>query len=363
MSEQHNTLSLLPSELINSDEQNEFKLKFKGKLNEVDASTLGYSLVNVTSLLQEVNNELGEGQKIEIKVKATEPGSFLVHLTLDASQVVPPLMEHLTAENVMAAAKAVGAIIGTLSALIGLRKVLKGDPPKEITQKEDVVQIQNNSGNTTIITDQRTYNIYFNNPKVNEALSKTFKALESDPNIEGFAVTDEKEVPVVEVEREEFHPMALTSSVPQAQTRSITQRASLYIVKPSFERGLTWNVVYGGVRVSVTMEDERFLAAIDEGFRLGKGDTLEVELKIDQVLDRNIGTYINKLPYHVLRVTDLIPRPEQTPLFQQGIEGWPSASLDAGSENFAFGKLPPAREDVPAQPKPKRGFALNDEDV
>lgn len=296
---------------MSNGDQNEFKLKFDGELNEVDASTLGYSLLNVTNLVQEVNQELGAGQKIEIKVKAHQPGSFIVHLALDPSQV-SPLMDWLDPENVKTAAAIATGIIGTLGALFGLRKKLKGEPPKEVVQKGDEVQIQTRDGNTVII-DQRTYNAYFNNPKVNEALSKTFETLEGDPSIEGFEITDSNEVSLFEARRDEFPAMALTSSVPQAQTKSIKQQASLYIVKPSFERNLKWDVVFAGNRIPVSMNDESFLISIDRGERFGKGDVLEVELQIDQVLDSNINTYINK-SYQINKVIAHTPRPEQTSL-------------------------------------------------
>ncbi len=100
------------------------------------------------------------------------------------------------------------------------------------------------------------------------------------------------------------------SSVPQAQTRSIIQRASLYIIKPSFERTLKWDVVYAGDKLAMAMKDESFLNRIDKGERFGKGDILEVELQIDQVLDRNVGTYLNK-SHQINKVLEHIPRPEQ----------------------------------------------------
>jgi hypothetical protein len=59
------------------EQATDFKLKFEGKINEVSAATLGYSLVNITSIVQEVSEELAFGQRVEIKVKATAPGSFL----------------------------------------------------------------------------------------------------------------------------------------------------------------------------------------------------------------------------------------------------------------------------------------------
>lgn len=293
------------------DTTNESKLKFDGELNEVDAATLGYSLLNVTNIIQEVNQDLGTGQKIEIKVKAHTPGSFLVHLALDPSQVMP-LMSLVTAENVEAAAKAAGAIITTVTALFGIRKKLKGEPPKEIQQKGDEVQIHSGDG-SVIVVEQKTYNTYFNNPKVNDALSKTFKTLESDPSVTGFEITDAEERPLFEATRDDFHGMALSTSVPQAQTKSIIQVAKLHIVKPSFERNLKWDVVLNGIRTPVAMNDEDFLNRIDKGERFGKGDVLDVELQIDQVLDPNIDTYINKA-YQINKVVEHIPRAEQQSL-------------------------------------------------
>ncbi len=292
--------------------QNEFKLKFDGELNEVDASTLGYSLLNITTLIQEVNQELATGQKIEIKVKAHQPGSFLVVIGLDPAQSTA-LLDFVTPDTIQIAAAAGAGIIGVVTALFGLRKKLKGEPPKEVIQKGDEIEIKAGDGNT-IIVDKRTYNTYFNNPKVNEALSKTFKALENDPYITGFEITDYQEVPMFEVRRDEFHAMALTSSVPQAQTKSIKQKVGLYIVKPSFERNLKWDVVFAGNRIPVSMEDEGFLNRIDRGERFGKGDVLEVELQIDQVLDPNINTYINKA-YRIISVLEHSPKPEQSNLF------------------------------------------------
>lgn len=286
---------------MSTEFQNEFKLKFDGELNEVDASTLGYSLLNVTTLIQEVNQELNTGQKIEIKVKAHQPGSFIVHLALDPTQV-STLLNYVTPDTVGIAAAATAGIITVVTALFELRKRLKGEPPKEVTQKGDEVEIEARDGNT-IIVDKRTYHTYFDNQKVNEVLSKTFKALESDPHITAFEITDANEVPMFEAKREEFRPMALTTSVPQAQTKSIIQDASLYIIKPSFERNLKWDVVFAGNRISVSMEDEAFLNRIDKGERFAKGDILEVDFQIDQTLDPNINTYINK-GYRIVKVKD-----------------------------------------------------------
>ena len=297
--------------------ENDFKLKFEGDLNEVDASTLGYSLLNITTLVQEVNQDAAPDRKIEIKVKANQPGSFLVHLGLEPA-ASNALLDWMSPEGVALAGGAALLILKIVVELFKLRKELKGEKPKEVIQREDEYEIRTGD-NASIIVDKRTYNSYFNNPKINEALSKTFKTLEADPSITAFEITDVQESPLFEADREDFRGMALSTSVPQAQTKSIVEETQVYIVKPSFERSLKWDVVYRGIRTPVAMKDEGFLNRIDSGEKFAKGDILAVDMRIEQVLDPSIGTYVNKA-YEIIRVREHIPRPEQSQLFKEGHE-------------------------------------------
>lgn len=299
--------------LLRGSQGNEFTLKFDGKLNEVDAATLGSSLLNVTTIIQEVNADLNTGQKLEIKVKGTAPGSFLVHLGLDPSQVAP-LMEQLTPENLKIAAAGVGLVITTVAGVFKIRKVLKGKAPKEVSEKGDEVHLKDSDGNTLII-DKRTYQVYVNNPKVNESLTKTFKTLDSDPSITGFEILDKKERPLVEIPREEFSQLTIGSGLPLPERQSITEKTKLHIIKLSFEKGFKWELLYRGFKISASIEDDDFYAKIDRGESFSKGDVLDVELEIDQVFDPSINAYENK-GYKVKRVVEHIPRAKQGKLFE-----------------------------------------------
>src|SRR4029078_1775105 len=62
--------------------ENEFKLRFDGDLNQINASTLGYSLINMATLVSEATREVDTVATVDIKVKATAPGSFEVFLAL-----------------------------------------------------------------------------------------------------------------------------------------------------------------------------------------------------------------------------------------------------------------------------------------
>jgi hypothetical protein len=80
------------------------------------------------------------------------------------------------------------------------------------------------------------------------------------------------------------------------------------------------------------MNDEAFLARIDRGERFAKGDILEVELQIDQVLDPNINTYINK-GYQIVHVTAHVPRAEQGSLL------FPTDPSEPENKKFNFSKF------------------------
>lgn len=294
------------------DSDREFTLKFDGKPSEVDAATLGASLLNVTTIIQEVNSELHTGQKLEIKVRGTAPGSFLVHLGIDPAQATD-LLQHVTPENIKLAGAAIGIVISTVAGVFKIRQVLKGKAPKELSEKGDEVHIVTNDGNS-VTFDKRTYNVYINNPKVNESVTKTFKALDADPSVTGFEILDKKEQPLVEIPREEFPALTAGSGVPLPERQAVMERTKLHIIKLSFEKGFKWELLYKGFKISAALEDSDFYSRIDRGESFAKGDVLDVELEIGQVFDPSINAYENK-NYAVKKVIEYIPRAKQTSLF------------------------------------------------
>ena len=56
--------------------------------------------------------------------------------------------------------------------------------------------------------------------------------------------------------------------------------------------------------------DPNFYKLIDKGEAFAKGDTLEVELQINQLFEESVNTFINK-SYQVNRIIDHYKRAEQ----------------------------------------------------
>ena len=130
---------------------NDFKIKFDGQQNQVDSNILISSLIHTTTIIQEINKEFNNGKKIEIKVKALDKGSFLVHIEL-IETAFESLKNLLTKENIEFAA----ALISTLVGIIELKKFLKGRKAKRTEKKGEKTEIENSDGDVLLI-DNATF--------------------------------------------------------------------------------------------------------------------------------------------------------------------------------------------------------------
>jgi hypothetical protein len=276
-------------------DSNNFKIKFDGQAHQVDAQVLISSLIHTTTIIQELNKYLDSGKKIEIKVKALEKGSFLIHLEL-LETTFDALKNIFTKENIIV----VSSIIGGLVGLIQIKKHLKGKPPKEI-KNEDSRAIIVNGDNNQISIDSNIYQIYENNTVINDALSQNFDTIDQDPAISAFEITDKKEKPYVRVERSDFKDLSQKTEIIDENKKIIIENTRLYIVRLSFEEGLKWDFYYRGNKISAKIADPNFQELIDNGESFAKGDVLEVELQINQIFEKSVNTYINK-SYQINRI-------------------------------------------------------------
>lgn len=285
----------------------DFKIKFDGEKHQIDANLLVNNLIHTTTIIQELNRNLDSGKRIEIKIKALEKGSFLIHIDL-IETVFEGLKNLLTRENAETAATIIGAFVG----LIELKKFLKGKDlkSKEITGNK--VKIENEKGDIIYI-DNFVQNIYQNNTIIKDALSQSFETLENDNTITGYEVTDKNEKPLVRVDRAEFEYMSLKSDEILDGERITTIAATLNIIRISFDEKLKSDFYFKGNKISVKINDPEFYERVDKGESFAKGDILEVELEIKQLFESSVNTFVNK-SYKVNRIIRHIGRNEQSKL-------------------------------------------------
>jgi hypothetical protein len=288
----------------------DFTLRFGGATVELDVRTFLGSLLGVSTILTEVNSTLAPDTRLELKVKALKPGSFLVHLEL----LTPGLaaLPLITPDAI----KLLKEAVGFLADLLSLRKHLKKEEPKAIQQIEGEVVITN-SADVTIKVDRRVFNLYGSNPTVNQSLDRTFEALADDPAVSTFEVRDQTDRPLFRADRDEFGELIGGRLLAPAQARVQRETARLNIVKVSFEKKLKWDFVYLGHRISAYVTDADFLEKVNAGAEtFTKGDLLEAELEIRQVYDPPLQTYLNA-EYRVLRVIRHIRAGHQTSLLEE----------------------------------------------
>lgn len=292
--------------------QSEFTIKFDGQLNQVDVNTLISSLMSTSTVLQEINKELTPNNKIDIKIVALSKGSFDIKYAIEGIAPVLPLLPVITSKDSLEYAK---LVIEILSELLGLKKIFKeSEPtPDQITQLDNgKVQIATNNGPITIY--QPTYNIYARNQVANDALSKGFEALQNDPNIEDLFLLNPEGKIIFDAKRDDFPSMASRRTILIGQTKEeIDSKAALNIFKLVFESKYKWEFYYKGNRISAVIQDANFYKLIEKGEKFAKGDILIAKLKINQIFEPSVDTFVNE-SYEILEVNEHIPRGEQQKL-------------------------------------------------
>ncbi len=279
------------------------RVKYGGELKEINVNTFLSSLSGISATIDEVSNEIGEGQKLEIRIRAIEQGSFLIDIGL----IAVPVLDIVRTIDVDVISKVVRTVVD----IFKLRKFLKGEKPEKVREKGDDLTVTSQSGNQITI-NRPTFNIYDSNIAVGEAMAKHFSALNSDSSIESFEIQDAKRKLLFESSREDFEMMSVKrlTEMPEENVRLLEQPTALYIFKLVWDKTRKWEFIHQGIKISAYIKDESFFQSIDQGEQFSKGDSLEVELQIKQIFSEDVNTYIND-SYNIMKVFKHNRRPDQ----------------------------------------------------
>ncbi|HEY6736945.1 MAG TPA: hypothetical protein VI322_04490 [Candidatus Saccharimonadia bacterium] len=200
----------------------DLRVVYEGQLQQVDAQTFIYSLMSLSVLIQEVNRELDPDRKVDLKIVALEPGSFIAGINIhDVQTAVASLF---TNENIQYAS----SIVTIVGGIFGLKKFLGRDQPQSVNAEGESIQVTNHKG-TVQYFDNRTYNIYSKNQAISDAVSSSFAALEEDASVTGFEILDSGEKKIFEAERDDFGDLAIKSEVISADKKDTVVNADLYL--------------------------------------------------------------------------------------------------------------------------------------
>ena len=300
----------LPSR--NTVDNENFTIKFGGEHHKLDALTLVYSVLGFSTVIQELNMSLNPENEVDIKIKATQPGSFeVVCELLEYAKDVIPLLSTMITDN----QEYLKLLLTLFGEFVDLKKLLgKEKPGKIIDEAGGKVTIETNQGNITV--HNHVYNFY-SNQNAQNAVSKAFRSLEQDEDVQSFGVYDSSEKELLEVNKEDFSILAEPMvDVEPENIQEVSRIVMLRVLKVVFDKNRMWEFVYNNNKISARIEDELFIKKItNREVKFAQGDLLKVRLKIKQVYNDEAKEFLND-GYIISEVLELVETP---PNIQQSL--------------------------------------------
>jgi hypothetical protein len=262
-------------------------LHFGGALTSVDAYTFANALVAFADMATSVNRVIHPGENIEIRLIADGTGSYRA--------------------KIRKIKKGLGGIFsrapetilwGVVAAYIYEKSL--ADPKPVITVNTSEVIIE--SKGDRIIVPRTVYDHLPNvekDPEVQNNLSRTFSAIESDEAITDFGITGsiDDPTPAIQIHRPDFERLAIPpppNPEEDGKPKPKKERALLLILKAWLNHSKRpWSFEWNGVPLSAPVRDQNFLDRIDRNeIRFGHGDVLDADLEFKQVFLEDVGVYM-----------------------------------------------------------------------
>jgi hypothetical protein len=265
----------------------EVRLKFDGPAvagGQMNARSVGRSLTAISDLvthLQSADPDLRNASPPDVRVTSFEPGSFDIHLLLEALGEVWEQLRALGSGPDVTAVVQLSAVIGFVIGYIkrfGRRRVAS----HSTDESGDQVEVMFEDGEPSRAVMSAETFVAFMSPQVRRATRRLVEPIEQQ-GVESLTVTTApgNEVVVTKKDAPNFHVEEPTP--PDSSTTRRTARVQP--VSVDFRRE-SWKVSEGATSFPVSVEDEMFLSRLDEGdATIGKTDTFEVSLRTEQYSD------------------------------------------------------------------------------
>lgn len=292
----------------------EFVFHFGGEFHRINAETLANSLLEISAALKEINRSVNPNFEIDIYIDALGEGSFRARIKAIARSATPLI------------GGAALSIVASLLASFIYDKIFADNPDVKIIINDDSYIVE--TADTKVILPKHAEwakKKISNNSDVERRVSQAFKALQDDPEIQNFGITETLQDmhPLVLFPRSDFPSLSEIREVlilEDERRRSKDEQANLLIIRAIFERGpRKWQFVWrDGIKISAPILAEGFYdKLVSHEYVIGTGDTLQVTLRIHQNKDEMSGVWINER-YEVLEVHGHTPAPQQHAMFKSG---------------------------------------------
>lgn len=232
---------------------------------EASANMIAFSEFTVAA----VKSTYGDAAEAKAEVSGFDRGSFATDIVIQVAGTAATLFTALDPKQLWDVVKEAFA----------LWKMLKGSPPKSVAHEGQHVTVTNNSGQ---IIQVRTESLTLVLSDKGSAAAQQF--VKTGLDHEGYTAVklepDDKVIPAIAVDRSEADSFVpVVALIPLSDN---TVKMTVIIVAAVFQDGNKWRFSDGASSFSAAILDGDFLAAVDRGERFGKGDVLEVQMRVVQ---------------------------------------------------------------------------------
>lgn len=262
------------AELIESREMMSFHLDGE---SEIDAALLSKMISDMAELTKITAREVNPDAYLKMNVTAFKNGSFQVDFSA-VCQVAESLINTLAPGVTLAA-----TVIGGVKGIFEIKKFLKGEKAKSVTEPEDgYITVESKTGQKITVPAQS--GIVMNVVQADQLVTNISEgAREHNPD-GGFSLTvkDESVVCSSEDVSNMAKPLPINETVTCQRFRAdVTMR----IRKAVLEGTSKWGFDLNGKAIEASIADDNFLEVFQHNGRVGKGDYIEATIEIYVDLD------------------------------------------------------------------------------
>ena len=285
-------------DLRDARDKDGFVVYFGGRPNEVDTYTFANALVALSDAVRAVNAEVNPGYSVELRLEGLSEGSFQARVREKPITIASALK---WASNV---------VVWPILVTWFYTHVLDPDETN-ITVNTDEVVIQR--GHDRIVVPREAYDRakgLSSSGTVSGNVAKALGVVKADPHVTSLGILKDfrkkHEPPALLIERSQFAVMIDALDADAGRSRTITQEATLGILKAVFAKGdRKWDFVWNGIKVGATITDTVFMTKVmSREIMIGAGDAIEATMEIEQSFDHAAGVWLNR-SYRIARVPQL----------------------------------------------------------
>ena len=275
--------------------------------NEIDAIILSNTIKEFATITKETALYIDPDAYVRINVTAFNNGSFEILFN-----AIVEAQNKISFEQVSAVTSMAATTITAVKGIFDIRKLLKGEKPKSVTENNGQIIVENNAGN--IVQAPHASKIVLDNSVVDNSVTNITYNLMQHHSSSGFSFIAND----VETEFTQQDVKDMVSGLPRTETstrKHIVTRETLIIKKPDMMGLSAWDLHRDGKTIKAKINDEAWLESIKHREHLfGYGDAIEVDLETDVLLDEIQRPIPNSERYTVNNVIRAVTEYEQTTL-------------------------------------------------